>query len=211
MIGGSLLETESSSISIVGRISRYFLHGLLLGVACLVPLFLGVYTYTSYYMLAYTLLGPSFTLAIVYGVTFLLLGGLNQAMSKQLWGIETDSNLGTGMRDGFVLFMLFNIAYSPVMLLVTGLTQGFIYPPIPVFNAFLLFIISSSLYLFLFGYLGAMYSISSNVERAPAVPNDIQARTFKCPYCGSLYYYSSEKESRGQVECQNCARFFEVS
>jgi hypothetical protein len=203
-----MIEYNSSSSSIPRKIERYFLHGLALGTIPLVLMIFSSLTYYAYF--PSHLLGISMTTAILYGIVFILLGGINQSMTKRFWGIESESNIGNGMRDGFILFVLLNIAYSPLMLVMTRVSLDLSWMTITPLHVFLILLLSTPVYLILFGFIGEKTALFLYVDKDPVMPSDYQERSFRCPHCGSSYYYTLDKVSEGQVECQNCAMQFSI-
>ena len=205
------MESKQASISFLGRLLRYLLHGLVLAVVVLTPMIFGVVTSASAYILPQILMGPLFATTIMFGMIFILLGGANHSLSKKLWGHEFESDLGTGMRDGFVLFVIFNIAYSPIMMAMMRLSVGWGLHTVTPFDVFLLFLVTTPIYLLLFGFIGERFAVFLNLDKEPIMPTDFQERSFKCSHCGSSYYYSSEIVRDGRVACQNCGKQFEIN
>jgi hypothetical protein len=202
------LERSSSSISQISKIAKYFQHGFALGVMLIGGFLLlvmgGIFFYPSYYIF----ISPSLIGAIFYAVTFGLTGGVNQKLAEHIWGIKCEQNIGTGLRDGFVLFIFFNIAFVPISMIL--FFPYWLPSPAPL-QIFLFISFTVPFYILVLGVIGQQVAVLLHSDEEPARPSDFIERSHKCPYCGAKYYYESKPENQNIVTCQNCAKQFSIS
>ena len=85
-IGLEILENNAGNITRPNRILRYLAHGCALGFVAYISLIASFFAYYLY--LPILLLGPTLPTTVIFGLTFLLLGGTNQAAAKQFWNIK---------------------------------------------------------------------------------------------------------------------------
>jgi hypothetical protein len=204
-------ENTDSLISFSMKIWKYLQHGFALGVLGFGFILIGFFIpYLVYPVML--MLGLPLSSALFFGVIFMLLGGVNQIMAQRLWGVEIEQSIGTGMRDGFFLFVLINISFAPLILVMNSMWLLWVWTwhPINPLDVFIILLISTPVYLLLMGLIGEKVAIFLHVEKEPEMPANSQERSQKCPYCGSSYYYSPDKVSEGEVQCQNCAKKFPV-
>jgi hypothetical protein len=204
-----MMENTDRSISIIRKIGKYLLHGFMLGIPTFVLMIAG-YMIPFIAYSAIILLGLTLVNAVYYGFVFMIMGGMNQVLAERLWEIESQQNIGSGMRDGFVVYVIFNIVGSPMILvffpvILTGWT-----PVIPLV-AYILLLIITPIYLVLLGVIGEKIARFLHVDMEPKIAIDLRERIYICPHCGSSYYYGPEKVHEGRVECQNCAKLFPIS
>ncbi|MFX1579800.1 MAG: hypothetical protein ACFFBJ_09160 [Promethearchaeota archaeon] len=156
------MENDAGNITFLTKILKYLAHGCVLGLVAYISLIASFFI--SSLWLPVLLLGPILPTTVTYGLTFLFLGGLNQAAAKQFWNIATESNIATGMRDGFIISVLFNFAFIPVMLAMTAFSLGWSWISIDPFTVFILFFSSIPLYIFLLGFMGKWIAGSFEIE-----------------------------------------------
>ncbi len=185
------------------------MHGLILGVvvfaASVGMMLIGMgYSFQTYLLLGSSLVGAAF-----HAIIFALTGGMNQALAERFWGIDCEKNIGTGMRDGFLVFFLFNIVFLPV-----GLT--FAIPPwlhwMPsAIEVAIIFLVAIPIYILLLGIIGAKTAVFLHQDKEPVMPSDFVERSHECPHCMARYYYGPGIEKEGVVTCQNCGKQFSIN
>lgn len=158
-----ILEKDSGDIPLLSKILKYLAHGCVLGVAAYISLIASYFIYYQY--MSILLLGPFLPTTVIFGLTFMFLGGANQAAAKQFWNITVESNVATGMRDGFIISILFNFAITPVMLAMTAYSLGWSWVSITPFAVFVLFFSTIPLYIFLLGFIGKWIAGSFRIEK----------------------------------------------
>ncbi len=206
-----MTENTGGSISNRMKIWKYLQHGFALGVILvgflLIALFFPYLVFPVLFLLGF----PMMT-AVFFGVIFMLLGGLNQMMAQHLWGIEVEQSIGTGMRDGFFLFVLLYISFAPFILVFQSMWQWWLWTSHAVnpLDVLVVLSISAPIYLLVMGFIGEKVAIFLHVEKEPERPPDFLQYTHACPHCGKFYYYGSEKIIEGQIQCQNCGKKFPV-
>jgi hypothetical protein len=148
--------------------------------------------------------------AAFYAIIFALVGGMNQVLVDRLWGIESEQNIGTGMRDGFLLYMIFNIAYIPVMIGVNSFMMWRGWSEAVYAQAMMMIVVSAPIYFVFMGFIGEKIAIFLYADKKPELPLDFSEHSYRCIHCGATYYYGQEISSQGIITCQNCAREFEI-
>jgi len=194
-------------------LSNYFLHGIILGSITFVAWILTVFSLTPSYGLYYfpqTIFGPSLLLAPAYAILFTLIGGINQVLSEKLWGIESEQNIATGMRDGAILYFVFNISLLPITIMATSYYLWH-YSGVTPEQVLLTIIVSGFIYIGGIGFMCEKFSSFMYVDNEPDPPPDFSECSYTCPHCNARYYYGSEIPSNGMITCQNCARDFPVN
>ncbi|MHA1951909.1 MAG: hypothetical protein ACXAAO_10510 [Candidatus Thorarchaeota archaeon] len=200
-----------SEISKLVRLSKYLQHGFALGVIVIVPSVFLAFFFGSWFFLLW-LLGLPLMYAAYFAIVFALLGGVNQVLSTYFWGIEVEQSIGNGMRDGFLLYIIFNIAYLPVTLAVNALAMWGFWFAIPSYvQATMLVIVSAPIYFVLLGFIGEKTTIFLYVDTERELPSDFSDNSFSCIHCGSRYYYKPGVVRDGVVTCQNCAQDFRIN
>ncbi len=206
-----ITENTDSSISFSMKIWKYLQHGFALGVLVVGFLMIGI---TIPYLVypVFAIVGLPLSSALFFGVIFMLLGGVNQIMALRLWGIEVEQNIGTGMRDGFFLFILSNIIFAPMIIIFQSMWRWWLWTSHAVnpLDVLVVLSISTPIYLLMMGFIGEKVAIFLHVEKEPKRPTDFLEHSHACPHCGKSYYYSSEKTFEGQVQCQNCGEKFPI-
>ena len=157
-----ILENDAGNITFLNMILKYLAHGCVLGLVAYISLIASFFIGSLW--LPALLLGPVLPTTVVFGLTFLFLGGVNQAAAKQFWNITVESNIATGMRDGFIISVLFNFAFTPVMLAMTAYSLGWSWISITPFAVFVLFFSSIPLYIILLGFIGKWIAGSFEIE-----------------------------------------------
>ena len=203
-----ILANSIDSSSAARKLGRYFLHGLILGAVVLVAsIGMTLIGIASSY-LTYMLLGSSLIGAAFYAMIFALTGGMNQALAERYWGISCEKSIGTGMRDGFLIFMVFNIAFLPVAL-VFSIPPW--YGPPSALEIAIIFLVGIPIYILLLGIIGAKTAVFLHEDKEPVMPSDFVERSHQCPHCMARYYYGPGTEREGVVTCQNCGKQFSIN
>jgi hypothetical protein len=206
---GELIETEKSK-SRIGDVGRYLLHGLGIGVIVFGGEFvLLVVSFGNPYSLFYTQAGSPFMGVLFYGLLFALTGGANQIFAEQIWNIKCEQNIGTGMRDGFIILVFFSISFLPLDILFSLMTLGFMVTLTPI-QVLVILTIVIPLYVFILGVIGKSEAIFLHVDAEPAIPPDFSEHNYSCPHCSASYYYGPDSIQNGMVTCQNCAKEFSI-
>ena len=188
------------------------IHGTILGSITFVTWFLTVFSLNPSYGAHYypqSILGPYLLIGPAYAILFALIGGINQVLSEKLWNIKCEQNIGNGMRDGAILFFVFNITFMPISIM--GIT--FSLSPWSGLNSnqvILILLVAGFVSVFAIGFMSEKISSFLYVDNEPEPPPDFSEYNYTCPYCNARYYYGSEIPSDGMITCQNCARAFPV-
>jgi DNA-directed RNA polymerase subunit RPC12/RpoP len=209
---GELKET-SDEISLAGMIWRYALHGFTLGTILLGGVIILTVFIVNPYSMVYMLVGIPFIGAIYYALMFGLTGGVNQFLAGHIWRIKCEQNIGTGLRDGLILFLLVNLAALPLIVFMNAMSLTYMYGLVPVptpLQLILLFSLIFSIYTFVIGAIGRGVAVFMYGDKEPEVPSDFAEHSYRCPHCGANYYYDSEKIHDQSLTCQNCAREFSI-
>jgi hypothetical protein len=203
------MEEHSSSISQISTIVKYFERGFTLGLIFIGGFLLvgigGVYFYPSYYRL----ISSSVFGAIFYAVAFGLAGGVNQKLAEHILGIKCEQNIGTGLRDGFVLFVFFNVVFVPVSMMFSYPAWALWFSPSPL-QIFLLVSFAIPVYIFLLGIISRQVASFLHADEEPTMPSDFVQHSYKCPHCSPKYYYGLIHNNQNAVTCQNCAKQFSI-
>jgi len=203
-----IVENSTNSSSVIRILGRYFLHALILGAVVLVGsvgmILIGMGSlYLAYMVLTSSLVGAAF-----YAMIFALTGGMNQALAERFWGIDCEKNIGTGMRDGFLIFMLFNTAFLPVGL-IFAIPPGWHWVPSAI-DVAIIFLVAIPIYILLLGIIGAKTAVFLHLDREPVMPTDFVEHSHQCPHCMARYYYGLGAEKERVVTCQNCGKQFSI-
>lgn len=142
--------------SLLGNIARYYLHGVLLAGIVLLSVMLfasvprrGEYIPYSMYFFG----GALLQITIILGMTFLLLGGVNQVLMSSLWDRGGDQNLASGIRDGLLLHVAMQIMSQPAAItLVTLLNPE--HPSADYLLGLAFLVLFSLIYLPAYGFAG---------------------------------------------------------
>jgi len=201
-----------SEKSIGKRLSNYFLHGITLGsitfVAWILTIFSLLPSYVPYYIPP-SILGPSLLVGPAYAILFALIGGLNQVLSEKLWGIKCEQNIGTGMRDGAILYFVFNIILIPIYIMVIFYTMS-PWSGLNNIQVTSILLVSGFVSVVAIGFMSEKIASFLYVDEDPKPPPDFSEYSYTCPHCNARYYYGSEIPSNGIITCQNCAQDFPI-
>jgi len=198
-----------NSSSPARQLGRYFLHGLILGAVVLVASVGMILIGMASLYITYMLLDSTLINAVFYAIIFALTGGMNQALAERYWGINCEKNIGTGMRDGFLIFILFNIAFLPVALVFSIPPWWYSQPS--ALDIVVIFLVAIPIYILLLGIIGAKTAVFLHEDKEPVMPSDFIERSHQCPHCMARYYYRPDTEKEGVVTCQNCGKQFSVN
>jgi DNA-directed RNA polymerase subunit RPC12/RpoP len=192
---------------------RYAQHGFTLGAILLSGVVILTVFIINPYNMAYMLVGIPFIGAIYYALLFGLAGGVNQFLAEHIWRIKCEQSIGTGLRDGLILFLLVDLAALPLIMFMNAMSLAYMYhlvsAPTPL-QLFLLFSLIISIYTFVIGAIGKGVAVFLHGDKEPEMPSDFAEHSYRCPHCGANYYYDSEKIRDQSLTCQNCAREFSI-
>lgn len=207
------MKETSDKISLVGMIWRYAQHGFILGAILLGGVVILTVFMVNPYNMAVMLVGVPFIGAIYYALLFGLAGGVNQILAEHIWKIKCEQNIGTGLRDGLILFLLVNLAALPLLVFINAMSLAYMYDlgptPTPP-QLLLLFSAIFSIYTFVIGAIGKGVAVLLHGDKEQEMPSDFTEHIYRCPHCGANYYYGSEKIHDQSLTCQNCARDFSI-
>ena len=198
---------ELATVSILGRLSRYLLHGLVIGTIVIVLSAFNTILFADSYFVRITL-GPILMYAPFFAVAFALVGGVNQALVERIWNIECEQSIGNGMRDGAIFYILFNVYFLPVSIAIQGFTMWGYWEYFP--DTVLVILIIAPLFMVIAGAIGERLAIFLYVDSEPEPPPDYSEHSYTCSHCGARYYYGTESRSKGVLTCQNCALDFDI-
>ncbi|TFH06025.1 MAG: hypothetical protein E4H14_11600 [Candidatus Thorarchaeota archaeon] len=201
---------EISEISILGRLIRYLLHGLVIGSIVIVLSAFNTIMFTDSYFIRITLC-PILMYAPFFAVAFALVGGVNQTLVERIWNIKCEQSIGDGMRDGAIFYILFNVFFLPVSIFIQGFILYGNYGSWQYFpDTVLVILIIAPLFMVIAGAIGERLAIFLYVDSEPEPPPDYSEHSYTCSHCGARYYYGLESRSKGVLTCQNCARDFDI-
>ncbi|TFH00185.1 MAG: hypothetical protein E4H14_19965, partial [Candidatus Thorarchaeota archaeon] len=147
---------QISEVSILGRLSRYLLHGLVIGTIVIVLSVFDTIWFADSYFVRITL-GPVLMYAPFFAVAFAVVGGINQALVERLWGIECEQSIGNGMRDGAIFYIVFNGSFLPVSVAIQGFTMWEHWEYFP--DTVLVILIIAPLFMIIAGAIGERLAI----------------------------------------------------
>lgn len=190
---------------------KYLIHGTILGSITLVTWIVTVFSLTPSYGAYFppSILGPFLLIGPAYAILFALIGGINQVLSEKLWNIKCEQNIGNGMRDGAILFFVFDITFLPINIMAIAYSLS-PWSGLNNIQVILILLVSGFASVYAIGFMSQKIASFLYVDEDPEAPPDFSKYSYTCPHCNARYYYGTESRTKGVLTCQNCARDFDM-
>jgi hypothetical protein len=148
---------DTANLTHLEKVILYYMHGFFLGVIALLSFFIFQFIpwqFTPYGIFFTNIDGaPLLHTSVLLGLTFVLLGGVNQVLRSHFWRVEVGQNAAIAMIDGFLIHISLQIVTLPGSMLL----MAFLAPSSPLYNGqlgFLLVVPLALIYLPIYGAIG---------------------------------------------------------